>query len=491
MRSRTFVVIFSLILALVVTPGVFAQDDAAAAEPENLLEWDESPAGFLMTKEEQKEWKNVTTEAVACDFIELFWAKRNPDPSSAFNPFKADFENKVRYADEQYTWDKKRGALTDRGRVLILMGAPQYSENRFPTETVEHIDDRAVGTDEVRANAKLWYYDPQQLPEGFKLKGSRLLFTFYEEKAESNNFILDRSNQNATMALRAMSKAPEVYLLHPDLTEVPKPVSVPGGESPTAAQLDWLDAESAPLDDELLVVTEVGVADPANRPFWLHLELPAAAPVLDVLAGRVSSPEGRVLSTFQIAAEPKETATGKAYHLTFPLNPGTYKVEVAGAAGGAAEVLWSDDVVIPQAPSEGTWMTPIMFSLAVTQEDEWQLGSPFGYGALHLMPLTQTAVPSQTELSYFGHVIRPGLNDAGEPALEVKVTLKMNNQRLGRPLTMTLPAIEVVDDLWVYANSINLAAMPQTGTYKLDFKVTDTISEVSVDRDVELDITVE
>jgi len=491
MRSRALVVVFSLILALVVTPGAFAQEDSAAAEPESLLEWDQGPAGFLMTKDEQKEWKKVTTEAEARAFIELFWAKRNPDPSSAFNPFKADFENKVRYADEQYSWDKKRGALTDRGRVLILMGAPHYSENRFPTETVESIEDRSVGTDEVRSNAKLWYYDPQQLPEGFNLKGSRLLFTFYEEKAESNNFILDRSHQNATMALRAMSKAPEVYLLHPDLTEVPRPVSVPGGEAPTAAQLAWLDAGSAPLDDELLVVAEVGVADPANRPFWLHLELPADAPLLDVLAGRVSSPGGQVLSTFQIAAKPKQTTTGKAYHLTFPLNPGSYKIEVAGAAAGTAEILWSDDVVIPAAPTEGTWMTPIMFSLSVTQEDEWQLGSPFGYGALHLMPLTQTAVPSQTELSYFGHVIRPGLNEAGEPALEVKVTLKMNGQRLGRPLTMSLPAIEVVDDLWVYANSINLAAMPQTGTYKLEFKVTDTISGVSVERDVELDITVE
>ena len=67
----------------------------------------------------------------------------------------------------------------------------------------------------------------------------------------------------------------------------------------------------------------------------------------------------------------------------------------------------------------------------------------------------------------------------------------MDGQRLGRPLTMTLPAVSIVDDLYVYANSINLAAMPQTGAYKLDFKVTDKISEVSVERDVELDITVE
>lgn len=490
MRSRVLVTVVGLMLALGVVPWVGAQDEPEPAGTTSLLEWDESPAGFLMTKDEEKAWKKVTTEAQAKAFIKLFWAKRNPDPSSAFNPFKAEFENRVRYADEQYTHDKSRGALSDRGKVLILMGPPHYSENRFPTETVERIEDRAVGTDEVRANAKLWFYDPQQLPDGFNIKGSRLIFTFYEEKPESNYFTLDRSHQEATMALRALSKAPEVYVLHPDLKEVPKPVTVPGGESPTAAQLGWLDAGTAPLDDQLKTVEVVGVADPGNRPFWLDLELPADAPVLDVLAGRVTT-DGEVASTFQIPATPKETTSGRAYHLTFPLDPGTYTIEVAGAAGGTPQVVWKDQVVIPETPTEGTWMTPIVLGLSVVQEDEWKLGSPFGYGALHIMPLTETAVDNQTELSYFGHVIRPGLDEAGKPALEVKVTLKMDGQRLGRPLKMPLGAVKIVDDLWVYANSINLAALPQTGSYELDFEVTDTISGVSVEKDVTLDVTVE
>jgi len=166
-------------------------------------------------------------------------------------------------------------------------------------------------------------------------------------------------------------------------------------------------------------------------------------------------------------------------------------VEVAGGMGEAAQIAWSGDVEVPPTATEGTWMTPIMFGLSVVQEEVWQLGSPFGYGALHLMPLSVTDLPSQTELSYFGHVIRPGLNEAGEPELEVRVTLKLGGQRLGRPLTMTLPAIAIVDDLYVYANSINLAALPQTGAYKLEFKVTDKISEVSIERDLELNITVE
>ena len=43
------------------------------------------------------------------------------------------------------------------------MGAADRAE-AVQSETVERIEDRSVGTDQVRANAKLWFYDPQQLP---------------------------------------------------------------------------------------------------------------------------------------------------------------------------------------------------------------------------------------------------------------------------------------------------------------------------------------
>ncbi len=491
MRARSLVIAFVFMLALVAVPWAIAQDEAPPLEPENLLEWNKSPAAFLMTKGEEKAWKKISTEAEARDFIELFWAKRNPDPKSSFNPFKATVENRVRYADEQYSHDKGRGALSDRGKVLLLMGPPHASENRFPTQVLETVDDNAAGTDEVRANAKLWLYDPQQLPDGFKVKGSRLLFIFYEEKAESNYFTLDRSHQEATMGLRAMSRAPEVYVLHPKLTEVPRPVSVPEGDSPTAAQLAWLDVDPAPLDDQLKTVATMAVADAGNRPLWLHLELPDDAPALDTLAGRVLDADGAVESTFQLAAEPLDAPFGTAYHLVFPLNPGSYTVEVAGASGGAAQITWSDRVEVPAAPAEGAWMTPLMLALGFTQDADWKLGYPFAYGSLHIMPLTATSVSNAKELSYFGHIIRPGLNDAGEPELEVKVTFRMDGKLLGRPFTMKLGAVKIADDLYVFANGINLAALTQTGTYEIEFEVEDTIAEVSAERTVELEVVVE
>jgi hypothetical protein len=369
------------------------------------------------------------------------------------------------------------------------MGPPHQAEHRAATETVERMDDLATGTDEVRANAWMWMYDPGQLPKGFKAKGSRLLFIFYEEKAGTNNFTLDRSHREATMGMRAMSKAPDVHLLHPDLTEIPKPVSVPGGEPASSSQLAWLESGAPPWTDRATVLTEAGLADAGHRPIWVHLELPAEAPELDVFVGRVSSPDGEVLSNFQTAATAIAAGENTAYHLTFPLSEGDYSIEMVGAAAGEPQISYRQQVQVPAMPSEGTWMSPMWVGLSAEVEDDVLLGSAYCFGRLHLMPMTTPEVSREDELSYFGFVVRPGEAVDGKAPLKLKVTLKRDGKRLGRPLDMPLQGVMVADDVYVYANSIKLAALPENGEYGLVFEVEDPASETSIEREVSINLT--
>ena len=461
----------------------------AAAAVVDPLQFDESPAGFLMTKGDTKEWKNITTEAQAEDFIELFWAKRNPYPSQPFNTFKAQFESRVRYADENFSYEGKRGALTDRGRVLIVMGPPHQAERRAPTETIQRMDDMASGTDEVRAAAAMWAYDPARLPPELKIKGSRLLFVFYEEKAQTNNFILDRSHQDATMGMRALAKAPEAYVLHPKLTEVPKPVAVPGATAAAAAHLDWLAVPSAPWTDRAVILSLLGVADAGHRPFWLHIGLPEDAPPLDLFAGRVLSPDGTVLSTFEKEIEPLEFEGQSAYHLTFPLEAGSYRVEVVGAAGPEPQVVYAEDVTIPEVTSEGTWLSDIIVGLYAEPKDDALLGSAYCLGRLHVLPMSSPDVTRKNEVSFFGFLVRPKESADGKVAIDSTIQLKRDGRRFGRPLDLPMDAIQVSDDVFVYANGINLGALPETGAYTMILKVSDPASETSVEREVEINVT--
>ncbi len=492
MRRRFIAVpLFIFLVAAVATVAVGQEEMVASAGQATAtvdwLKWDLGPAGFLMTKDDKKEWKKITSEAQAKAFVDLFWAKRNPDPAQPFNPFKAQFDSRVRYADENFSYEGKRGALSDRGRVLIVMGPPHQAENRAPTETVERMDDSSFGSDEVRGNAALWLYDPSRLPPQMKIKGTQVLFVFYEERLGTNNFVLDRSHREASMGTRSLAKAPEVYVLHPKLTAVPKPVAVPNAVAANPAHLDWLATASPPLNDQAIILAEPGVADADHRPWWLHIELPDDAPKLDLLAGQVKDSEGGVISTFEKPVAAVDFQGHSFYHLTFPLEAGNYTIEVVGASAGEPQLVYAEEVTVPEA-EEGTWLSDIIVGLHAEQKSDALLGSAYCLGLLHVLPLTGTDVTRKNEVSYFGFFVRPTESSEGKAALTSRAQLRRDGRRYGRPLDMPMEAVQVADDVFVYANSLNLAALPETGEFSLTFEVTDPATETTVSREVTLNV---
>ncbi|HKO54595.1 MAG TPA: GWxTD domain-containing protein [Thermoanaerobaculia bacterium] len=88
-------------------------------------EWAKGPVQWLMTKEESRAWSQVKDDKAASDFIDLFWARRDPTPGTEHNEYKEEFEARVRSADRFYGMTSKRGSLTDMGRVFIVLGPPK------------------------------------------------------------------------------------------------------------------------------------------------------------------------------------------------------------------------------------------------------------------------------------------------------------------------------------------------------------------------------
>jgi GWxTD domain-containing protein len=459
---------------------------AGAQLSEKYAGWADGPEGFLLTKQEKKEWDGITTDAEAERFIDLFWARRNPDPTNPFNTFKAEFESKVGFADENFGYGNRRGALTDRGRVLILMGRPDGRDLRGSSQAPS-VEASASGTVEGRTD--IWVYEVDKLPKAFKAKGDTLVFLFYEEKLDSNIFVLDRSNRESFKAVSALSHAPEAYLLHPELKEVPKPVSIANASSATAQHLAWLDVKDAPYNDVVKVISELGVKDDVTRPLWLHLELPPDAPKLDLLVGRVKGDDGEVISNFEIAAEPLEGQYGTAYHLSFPLDAGFYTIDIAGGAAGTPQVTRSLEVEVTTIPDEGVWMSPIWLGVDATANRQAALGDPFSFGGWHLMPISGPELTRASQIAYFGFLVRPELNEEGKVALRARMRLKKDGKPLGQPLTMPLETSHVLGDLYMYGNSIGLSGLPETGSYEIEFEVTETTSDTTVERILTIDVT--
>jgi GWxTD domain-containing protein len=108
-------------------------------------------ANLIMTREESKIFRLLPDPESRKEFIDDFWAKRDPNPDTEVNEFKQEFESRVAYASRRYKGEGRPGWNTDRGRIHIFMGPPDKFEEFF-----------SHGDPDVRGPILWWiYYDYQ------------------------------------------------------------------------------------------------------------------------------------------------------------------------------------------------------------------------------------------------------------------------------------------------------------------------------------------
>lgn len=126
---------------------------------------------LIMTDDEVKEYRSLKEEARKKEFIKEFWEKRDLDPTTDENEGKLLFAERIAYCNEWFwSFSKSRGTATmddrskdmgwktDRGRIYIVLGPPDYinynGSARWDTE-------RYVGA--LRTATEVWYYSRFEL----------------------------------------------------------------------------------------------------------------------------------------------------------------------------------------------------------------------------------------------------------------------------------------------------------------------------------------
>jgi GWxTD domain-containing protein len=82
-----------------------------------------SKVRYIITRPEEKVFLELP-DSKRDDFIDEFWKRRNPDPYSAVNEFKIEYERRLQAANRLFVGEARPGWLTDRGRIYILFGSP-------------------------------------------------------------------------------------------------------------------------------------------------------------------------------------------------------------------------------------------------------------------------------------------------------------------------------------------------------------------------------
>ena len=90
---------------------------------------------YIITNKERKIFLELP-DSEKEKFKEEFWERRDPEPNTEENEFKMEYFTRLEKADELFMGEGRPGWLTDRGRIYILFGPPQYRE----THTIESSD---------------------------------------------------------------------------------------------------------------------------------------------------------------------------------------------------------------------------------------------------------------------------------------------------------------------------------------------------------------
>jgi GWxTD domain-containing protein len=443
----------------------------AAELSQTYKDWPTTPAGYLLTQAERKEYSKLEADAEAQAFIDLFWAKRDPDLKTLPNEFKLDFEQRVAAADKMFSTDKVKGSMTDRGRVLILLGMPT-GQSTVP----RNMELAGSRPEQERGDAFVWVYKKSAIAL-VQVKVDEIRFNFVESSPGAKDFPLDRFNMATPQANKVLGEMPEALIRNPKLKEVPRAGLVPGSKAATTAQLTVLDTQPRPWPEGTVLHVVSGVQSEVMRPIWIHLQLADAVPAATLALGRVRRVDnGAEVGTFALDVAPLSIAGARAYELALPVDAGSYKVEVAVANEAGPVAIGEAAVTIDPSPADGTVFSQFYWGASITQEPTRALGDAFNIGGWRVLPrVTNTYVPSE-ELSYFCYVVRPGLNESQKPALQLGMKLFVNDKPAGELPPAGVNLSRVLRDLWMFGNALPLSNFTKPGDYRLELTLIDTIA---------------
>ena len=197
--------------------------------------WADGPVRFLLSAEEKKQWAEAKDSVTRGDFVEKFWAVRDPTPGTPENEARKEFERRVAFADERFGQGETHGSLTDRGMVFVLLGPPTYAgrkplstgedasasqglstSERHPTDVtmmqksgsstsgqIAAAQDRNSGPGKSITDAsangwrEVWHYRKEQLPAGVPYQ--QVDFEFVTKKGYGENILQRDSASVNTM----------------------------------------------------------------------------------------------------------------------------------------------------------------------------------------------------------------------------------------------------------------------------------------------------
>ena len=431
--------------------GIFAivVSGSALAVPPKYIVWGEGPAKWLMTREEARKWKSVSTDEEAQAFVDLFWARRDPTPATSRNEFKEDFDARVKFADDNFSDGRDPGSLTDRGRVFILLGPPyrvsggagaqskaMSAPNRSPADITP-----AKPTSQV--DRQNWMYAHEKKPK-YVVQSD---FTIIFEDVGRNDWHMattERVNPEAILMQAATASIVSPALTKAPVFESPKPERMTTFRNPEvkAAYEQFRAGDKTSVGNANLTWGEF-VSSEGDRfvsaqlyaPFGSGLNPGQKVDFFSVLENKA----GEIVDVRETDATMVAAGQDAYVDKSIPVEPGTYTATFGIAADGKVVAVSRTPMTIEGIDPKGSGISPLLIASSVTPlKTEWRPTDPFTFGGLKVVPKGDAVFSPSGDLWYFVELRNPGVTDAGTPNIRVQVDIK-GKTAAGGPVQMRLP----------------------------------------------------
>ncbi len=95
--------------------------------PAQHKKWADEEVLYIISDNEREVFKSLRTDEEREGFIRTFWRRRDPTPETPVNEFREEHYRRLEWATKRY-FEGKAGWRTDRGRVYIMFGPPDFFE---------------------------------------------------------------------------------------------------------------------------------------------------------------------------------------------------------------------------------------------------------------------------------------------------------------------------------------------------------------------------
>jgi GWxTD domain-containing protein len=466
---------------------------------QNHVNWGNSAVQFLMTRNEARDWKAIKTDAAAEEFIELFWARRDPNPATVENSFKADFEARAALADQHFSTARQVGSTTDRGRVFLLLGPPTRMvtagrdsignvESGFSTDGQGNINQKKFPTER-------WIYDKDQVPS--YAPGRNAFEVVFSDYHASGEYKMERGKVDLA---NLFNRSAESTLVNPKLTlaqlqQVRSQAAPAAPAAPAAATAGLTNAalrsaveaaRTASGDFKPLSVSwgEFVTAD-GHGFVALNAALPrgtagVAANAPATFFGEIVTADGTVVASFEDATTIASSKSDLYVERSLDLAPGKYTGWIGVAVNGTPVAMTRKELDVaalePSAPSHSRLiLSNNIYPLTEAQNPT----DPFAFGGLKVVPKSDKLFSQQDELWYFVELRNPAVDEEGKAKVQIGVEfIRASDKRSLKAPLQEIPVEELrgVPGHYGIGSSIPLASL-QPDEYEVKVTVLDMHSK--------------